>query len=87
LSFFSHKRLFMPHVWDKLCDFIHYNVQYVVPIVGYIILKLWLDIKLWYILHLWKLILPFIALSHLHSSCLWIVHQWLILPRKTSLTD
>jgi hypothetical protein len=63
------------------------NVQYVVPIVGYIILKLWLDIKLWYVLHLWKLILPFIALSHLHSSCLWMVHQWLILPRKTSRTN
>jgi hypothetical protein len=74
-------------VRDKLCDFIHYNVQHVVPIVGYIILKLWLDIKVWYILHLWKLILPFIALSHLHSSCLWMVHQWLILPHKTSLTD
>ncbi len=46
-QFFSHKMLwFMTHVWGKLCGFIDYNVQYVVFIVAYLILKLQFDIKL-----------------------------------------
>jgi len=36
----------MTHVWGKLCGFIDYNVQYVVFIVTYFILKLQFDIKL-----------------------------------------
>jgi hypothetical protein len=27
------------HVWGKQCDFIHYNVQYVMVIVAYVALK------------------------------------------------
>jgi hypothetical protein len=34
------------HMWGKLCGFIGYNVQYVVFIVAYLILKLQFDIKL-----------------------------------------
>ncbi len=33
------------HVWDKFRGFIHYNVQYVVFIVTYIILKWKFDIR------------------------------------------
>jgi hypothetical protein len=43
---FSHKMLqHMTHVWGKLCDFINYNVQYVVFIVQYVTLKWQFDIK------------------------------------------
>jgi hypothetical protein len=44
---FSHtKRYDSWHVWGKLWAFIDYNVQYVVFIVTYFILKLQFDIKL-----------------------------------------
>jgi aspartate/methionine/tyrosine aminotransferase len=36
-GFFSHKKpQFMTHAKDKLCDFIRYNVQYVMFIVAHI---------------------------------------------------
>jgi hypothetical protein len=53
MGFSSHKRsCLMNYVWDKLCGFIHYIVQYVVFIVAYITLKSQFDIKIWHILHL-----------------------------------
>ncbi len=36
----QHFVFLMIHVWAKLCRFIHYNVQYVVFVVAYIMLKL-----------------------------------------------
>jgi len=39
---FSHtKRQTLWHMWDQLCDFIHYNVQYVMFIVTHIIQSHW----------------------------------------------
>jgi hypothetical protein len=53
-GFSSHKRsCLMNYVWDKLCGFVHYSVQYVVFIVAYITLKSQFDIKIWHILRLW----------------------------------
>jgi hypothetical protein len=36
-GFCSHKKLWLgANVWDKLCGFIHYNVQYVMFIMAYL---------------------------------------------------
>lgn len=46
MCFFSNQRPWlMKHVWDKLCGFIHYNVQNEMCVVTYTILKLEIKIK------------------------------------------
>ncbi len=48
--FFSHNTTWLSrHGWDKFCGFIHYNVQYVMYIVAYVILKLQFDPSLTYV--------------------------------------
>jgi hypothetical protein len=48
--FFSHNTTWLSrHGWDKFCGFIHYNVQYVMYIVAYVILKLQFDLSLTFV--------------------------------------
>jgi len=55
----------MTHVWDKLCGFIYYNVQYVVFIVAYDTLDHQFDIREW---HIWYIYMCYFLMSNYYFN-------------------